>query len=543
MLRNVLTVGGWTMASRVLGFARDMLMAAILGIGPVADAFLVALKLPNLFRRLFGEGAFNAAFVPEFSGLLAAEGRPAAHRFAQETFAVMAFWLGALTILGEVFMPQLMAVLAPGFSAIPAKFTLTVTLSRITFPYLPLICLAALVSGVLNGLDRFTAAAASYVLFNVVSIACILWLTPYVPTAGHALSWGVTASGVAQLGLLVWAMRRAGMALQLPRPRLTPQVRLLLRRMLPGLVGAGVTQLNLAMDVIIASLLPPGTVSLLYYADRVQQLPLGVIGTAVGTALLPLLSRQVRAGEGEASRATLNRAIEYALFLTLPAAVALIVSAWPVMSALFERGAFGAESARLSAQSLAAYALGLPAFVLVKVVAPGFFARGDMATPVRVGVAAVALNLAMNLAFNLRYIVASLGFALQAPYAAWLPSLAHIGPALATSLAAAFNVGWLGVLLARRGSLRPDAQLRRRAVGMVAAAGIMGLALAATQHVLFATPLHGLARVGALVALVAVGIAVYGAAAMALGAGDWQELRRMLARRRRRPVDASPRNE
>jgi putative peptidoglycan lipid II flippase len=532
MLRNVLTVGGWTMASRVLGFARDMLIAAMLGAGPIADAFFVALKLPNLFRRLFGEGAFNAAFVPAFSGLLAAEGRPSAHRFAEETFAVMAFWLGGLTILGEVFMPQMMAVLAPGFEAIPAKFALAVTLSRITFPYLLLICLAALVSGVLNGLDRFTAASASYLLFNVISIACMLWLTPYVPTAGHALSWGVTAAGVAQLALLLWAMRRAGMGLHLPRPRLTPQVRLLLRRMLPGLVGAGVTQLNLAVDVIIASLLPPGTVSLLYYADRVQQLPLGVIGTAVGTALLPLLSRQVRAGEGEASIGTLNRAIEYALFLTLPAAVALIVSALPVMSVLFGRGAFDAESVRLSAQSLAAYALGLPAFVLVKVVAPGFFARGDMATPVRIGVAAVVLNLAMNVVFNLGYIVSSFGIIVLSPYASWLPALAHIGPALATSLAAMFNVGGLGVVLVRHGHLRPDAQLTGRVVRMVAAAAAMGLALAAAQHVLFAAPLHGLERIGALAALVAVGLLAYGAAALVFGAGDWRELGRMLARRR-----------
>src|SRR6516162_5118787 len=481
MLRGVLTVGSWTMVSRVLGFARDMLIAAMVGAGPIADAFFVALKLPNLFRRLFGEGAFNAAFVPAFSGLLAAEGRPSAHRFAEETFAVMAFWLGVLTIAGEAFMPQMMAVLAPGFAAIPEKFALAVELSRITFPYLLLICLAALVSGVLNGLDRFTAASASYVLFNVVSIACMLWLTPYVPTAGHALAWGVTASGVVQLGLLMWAMRRAGMGLSLPRPRLTPQIRVLLRRMLPGLVGAGVTQLNLAVDVIIASLLPAGTVSVLYYADRVQQLPLGVIGTAVGTALLPLLSRQVRAGEAEASRATLNRAIEYALFLTLPAAVALIVSAWPVMWSLFGRGAFDAESARLSSQSLAAYALGLPAFVLVKVLAPGFFARGDTATPVKIGVTAVVLNLAMNVAF--------------------MVPLQHIGPALATSLAAIFNVGWLGLVLARQGHLRPDPQLRRRTARMAAAAAAMGVVLWLTQQVLFGVPLHGMARLAALAVL------------------------------------------
>ncbi|HEY7578004.1 MAG TPA: murein biosynthesis integral membrane protein MurJ [Acetobacteraceae bacterium] len=511
MLRGVLTVGGWTMASRVLGFARDMLIAAILGAGPVADAFFVALKLPNLFRRLFGEGAFNAAFVPAFSGMLAAEGRPAARQFAEETFAVMAFWLGALTIAGEVLMPHVMAVLAPGFLAIPAKFELAVALSRITFPYVLLICLAALVSGVLNGLDRFTAASASYALFNIVSIACMLWLTPYVPTAGHALSWGITASGVAQLGLLMLALRRAGMGLRLPRPRLTPQIRVLLRRMLPGLIGAGVTQLNLAVDVIIASLLPAGTVSLLYYADRVQQLPLGVIGTAVGTALLPLLSRQVRGGEAEAALVTLNRAIEYALFLTLPAAVALIVCAWPVMWTLFGRGAFDAESARLSAQSLAAYAVGLPAFVLVKVLAPGFFARGDTATPVKVGVAAVALNLAMNLAF--------------------MVPLRHIGPALATSLAAIFNVGWLGVVLVRRGHLRLDARLRERLLRMVLATAAMAAVLWLAQGALFASSSH-MARSAALAALVVSGLAGYAVAALFFGACDWRLLQPILGRGR-----------
>jgi putative peptidoglycan lipid II flippase len=512
MLKGVLTVGGWTMISRILGFARDMLIAAILGAGPIADAFFVALKLPNLFRRLFGEGAFNAAFVPAFSGLLAAEGPTEARRFAQETFAVMTFWLGLVTLAGEVFMPQLMLVLAPGFADEPAKFALAVDLSRITFPYLILICLAALVSGVLNGLERFTAASASYVLFNVISIACMLWLTPYVATAGHALSWGVTASGVAQLGLLMWAAQRAGMGLSLPRPRLTPRMRLLLRKMAPGLVGAGVTQLNLAVDVIIASLLPAGTVSLLYYADRVQQLPLGVIGTAVGTAVLPLLSRQVRAGEAREAVTTLNRAIEYALFLTLPACVALIVCAYPVMWALFGRGAFDAQSARLSSQALAAYALGLPAFVLVKVLAPGFFARGDTATPVKVGVAAVALNLAMNVAF--------------------MVPLQHVGPALATSLAAMFNVGWLAIALTRRGQLRLDVQLRRRGIRMAAAAAAMGVVLWLARQVLFGAALHGLTRIAALAVLVAVGLLAYLVTASLLGAVDLKEAARIAVRRR-----------
>ena len=517
MLKSVLTVGGWTMASRVLGFARDMLIAAMLGAGPVADAFFVALKLPNLFRRLFGEGAFNAAFVPAFAGMLQAEGAEAARRFAEEAFSVMAFWLGLVTVAGEIFMPQMMAVLAPGFAAVPAKFALAVELSRITFPYLILICLAALLSGVLNGLDRFVAASASYLLFNAVSIAAMLWLTPYVPTAGHALAWGVTISGVAQLALLMWATARAGMALRIPRPRLTPRMRLLLRRVAPGVVGAGVTQLNLAIDVIIASLLPSGTVSLLYYADRVNQLPLGVIGTAVGTAMLPLLSRQVRAEEEGAAEATLNRALEYALFLTLPAAMALGVAAYPIMWVLFGRGAFDAESARLSAQALTAYALGLPAFVTVKVLAPAYFARGDTATPVKIGMAAVALNLCLNLA-------------LMVP-------LRHVGPALATSLAATFNVAWLGLVLVRRGHLRIDAQLRRRLPRMLLAALAMAAALHFAAAPLFAAAgARGGTRWAALALLVTTGLAAYAIAGQATGAFDMREARRLVLRRGARPA-------
>lgn len=518
MFRNVLTVGGWTLASRLLGFVRDILIAAMLGAGPVADAFIVALKLPNLFRRLFGEGAFNAAFVPIFAGLLGAEGRPAARRFAEEAFAVMTFWLGMLTIVGEVFMPQMMMVLAPGFAAIPTKFALAVTLSRITFPYLVLICLAALVSGVLNGLDRFTAAASSYLLFNIVSIAFLLLLTPHVPTPGHALALGVTVSGMVQLAVLLFAAHRAGMGLRLLRPSLTPQVHALLRRMLPGVIGAGVTQLNLTVDVIIASLLPSGTVSLLYYADRVQQLPLGVLGTAVGTALLPLLSRQVRAGQAEAALGTLNRAIEYALFLTMPAAVALAVIAYPVMWGLFGRGAFGSASALLSSHALIAYATGLPAFVLAKVLAPGFFARGDLTTPVKIGLGAVLLNLILNLAF--------------------MVPLQQVGPALATSLAAMFNVGWMAAVLAWRGQWRPDPRLRQRTLRVAVAAAAMGLVLWGAEHAVFVTTVRGLARFGALAALVAIGLATYGVAAVVFGATDWEDLTQMMRRRAARVPSA-----
>ncbi|MDE2581395.1 MAG: murein biosynthesis integral membrane protein MurJ [Rhodospirillales bacterium] len=520
MLRGILTVGGWTLVSRVLGFARDMLIAARLGAGPVADAFFVALRLPNLFRRLFGEGAFNAAFVPSFSGVLAAEGPETARDFAEQAFAGMILILGLLTIAGEVFMPQVMLGLAPGFAAIPAKFALAVTLSRLTFPYLLLICLAALVSGMLNGLDRFTAASASYVLFNVVTIAALLWLTPYMASAGHALAVGVAASGVAQLGVLLVAVRRVGMGLRLRRPRLTPQMRTLMRRMAPGLVGAGVTQLNLAVDVIIASLLPAGTVSVLYYADRVQQLPLGVIGTAVGTAMLPLLSRQVRTGEVQAAEDTQNRAIEYALFLTLPAALALMVAAGPIVGVLFGRGRFGHADVVLSAHALSAYALGLPAFVLVKVLAPGFFARGDTATPVKIGVGAVVLNLALNIAF--------------------MRPLQQMGPALATSLAAMVNLACLGIVLARRGHLRFDAALRRRAPRMLLAAVAMAAVLLGTRHMLAgALAERGMVRWLGLCALVAAGAASYFAALPLTGAYGARQALGLLARRRLRPAGGS----
>jgi putative peptidoglycan lipid II flippase len=528
VLRGILTVAGWTMASRVLGLLRDMLMAALIGTGPVADAFFVANKLPNLFRRLFGEGAFNAAFVPEFSGLLAAEGQASAQLFAQEAFAVMVFWLGALTILGEIFMPQVMTVFAPGFVAMPEKFALAVELARITFPYLMLICLAALLSGVLNGLDRFAAAAGAPVLYNLFSIAAMLGLTQYVATVGHAVAWGVSASGVVQLALLVWAVQRAGMRLHIPRPRLTPQVRILLRRMAPGLVGASATQLNQVVDVVIASLLPAGTVSLLYYADRMQQLPLGVIGTAVGTALLPLLSRQVRGAEAAAAIATLNRAIEYALFLTLPAALALAVSGFPIMWVLFGRGAFDAESARLSSQALTAYALGLPAVVLLKVLTPAFFARADMAMPVKIGMLTLALNFGLNLVFNAAAVAPA-----GAP--AWLPRLEHIGPPLATSLAALFNLGCLGVVLARRGHLRSDAPMRRRLPRMALAAIAMTGTLWFLQRWLFAPGGYGFAghgaRWAALVALVALGCAAYLLAGQLVGAFDARDALRPLLRR------------
>ncbi len=503
MLKGFLTVGSWTMLSRVLGLVRDQLLAAMMGAGPVQDAYQVAFRLPNLFRRLFGEGAFNAAFVPLFSGVLAREGPEVARGFAREALGVLLFWLLCLTVLGELFMPAVIRAIAPGFGA---NRPLAISLGRITFPYVLLICAAALVSGVLNGLERFGVAAAAYVLFNVVGIAAILFLTPYVGSVAHAAAWGVTASGVAQLGVLMVAAARAGMPLGLPRPRLTPRMRLLMRRMLPGLVGSGITQLNLGVDTIIGTLLPAGSVSLMYFADRVNQLPLGVLGAAAGTTMLPVLTRQVQTGDDAAAHRTQNSAVEYALALTLPAALALVVLAVPILATLFGYGAFTPRDVRLSAQSLAAYACGLPFFVLIKVLAPGFYARGDMTTPVRIGMATLGINLCLNLV-------------LYRP-------LQHVGPPLATSLASLANAAILAAMLLRRGYLRPDRAMLSRLLRMGLAAAAMAGALALLAQGPFAglERRHGLARVAMLGALVLVGMSAYALALQGLGVLDLRGL-------------------
>ena len=494
-----MTIGGWTMASRVLGLVRDMLIAHFLGAGRLSDAYVVANRLPNLFRRLFGEGAFNAAFVPVFSGLLVTEGEDVARGFTEEAFAALAFWLLGLTILGEIFMRPLLHVIAAGFADDPAKFELTVVLARLAFPYLLLICLAALLSGVLNAMDRFVAAAAAPLLYNAFAIGSMFALVPFLPSAGHALAIGVSLSGVAQLALLYWAVRRSGMKLHVPRPRMTPRMRLLLRRMAPGLVGAGITQLSLAVDTVIGTYLPAKSVSFMYYADRINQLPLGVLGIAVGTALLPALSRQVSAGQNDQAIASLNRAIEYALLLTLPAAAALLIIADPILQVLFVGGKFTHADASLSAQALVAYAAGLPAFVLIKVLGPGFFARGDMSTPVRIGMGILGLNVVLSLA-------------LMSP-------LKHVGPPLATTLAMTVNVVLLFVLLLRRGFLVPDRLLLSRLARMGAAAGVMAITLWRLR-MLLSPARGGTVSILVLFVLVSGGLASYGLVAWALGLGS-----------------------
>lgn len=514
LYRAIATVGSWTMASRVLGFARDVSIAAVLGAGPAAEAFVVAFRLPNLFRRLFAEGALAAAFVPVYTGVLEREGRDGARRFASETFVLLGLFLLGMSVLAMAFMPAVVFALAPGFKDDAALFALAVGLSTVTFPYLLFMALTALLGGVLNAHDKFAAAAAAPVVLNLVLLAALgMSAAGVAPAPAAALAWGVALAGVLQFLLVARACARLGLMPRLGRPRLSPAVKRLLVLMGPGVVGAGVVQINLVVATQIASFLEPGAIAWLYYADRLVQLPLGVIGVAVGVALLPALSRSLRQGAAARAEAEQNRAIEFSLLFTLPATAALIAMPLPIVDVLFRRGAFDAGDAAVTADILAAFALGLPAYVLVKTLSPGFFAREDTATPVKVAALAVAVNVALALA-------------LMGP-------LGPVGVALASSAASWANVGLLAAILARRGGLKPDARLARRGAGLLAASALMGAALWGAQAALPGVQtLDFSARLALLAGLVAGGGALFFALAHVMGAARASELAGVLRRRR-----------
>ncbi|MDD9927265.1 MAG: murein biosynthesis integral membrane protein MurJ [Rhodospirillaceae bacterium] len=513
LFRSIATVGGWTMVSRVLGFARDMLIANVIGAGLIADAFFVAFKFPNFFRRLFAEGAFNAAFVPLFAGRLTTDGKEAAVKFAAEVASVLGTVLLVFTLAAMLTMPWLMLGIAPGFTDQPDKFALTVDLTRLTFPYLTFMALVALMGGMLNSLQRFAATAAAPIVLNVVLIAVLLGVRHGVlPDPGHALAWGVAAAGLAQFVWIALACKRAGIGFVPPRPRLTPGVKRLLVLMAPALLGAGVVQVNVVIDVILASTLSEGSVSFLYYADRVNQLPLGVVGVAVGITLLPLLTRQLRSGDAAAALGSQNRAIEFALTLTLPAAAALIAIPGPIVTVLFQRGAFDTASAEATAGALAAFAVGLPAYVLIKALTPGFFAREDTKTPVKVAVVAMIANVVLAVAL--------------------MQVLAHVGIALATALSAWFNATALAVLLVRRGHLAFDARLRRCVPRLILASALMGVAVWWGADWLAGPLGSGEAqRIVALASLVVAGGGLFALAALGTGAVRMTDLRAAVSRR------------
>lgn len=512
LARAIATLGGWTMISRVLGLFRDILLASVLGTDKVADAFFVAFKFPNFFRRLFAEGAFNAAFVPLFTERLTRDGVEPARDFAAQVASVMVTFMLCFTFVMQLAMPWLMYVIAPGFADDPDKFQLAVELTRLTFPYLMFMALTALIAGMLNTLQKFAAAAAAPIVLNVVLIAALLMVRHWhLDPPGHVIATAVSIAGAGQFLLLVLACERAGIMVRLPRPRLTPGVRRVFRLMVPGLIGAGVVQVNLVVDVVLASLLPQGSVSWLYYADRINQLPLGVVGVAVGVALLPMLSRHLSAGQDGAAAHTQNRAIEFALLLTVPAAAALLTIPESIVGVIYQRNAFVAADTIATTGALVAFATGLPAYVLIKAFTPGFFARQDTKTPVKIAVASMTANVVFAVIL--------------------MQVLAHVGIALATACSAWMNAALLAFVLHRRGQLQFDARLRKCVPRILFAAGCMAAVLWGGSRLLAPMLADGsIQKVTGLAVLVIAGLAAYGLVAQLTGAARLGDLRASLRR-------------
>lgn len=512
LVKSTLTVGFFTFISRISGFVRDVMMANLIGASWLSDAFFVAFKLPNFFRRLFAEGAFNAAFIPSFSSILTEQGREAAIKFAGEVMSVLLLVLLVLNALFVVFMPWIMPVFAPGFTDSPEKFDITVALAQITFPYILFISLVSLLGGILNSMGKFAAPAASPILLNLCMIGGMLWLNGLSDTPAHALSYAVFIAGIVQLAWLVFVCLRLDMMPAIYSPRLTKQVKTMLLLMAPAALGSGVQQLNLLIDVVIASHIPDA-VSYLYYADRITELPIGMIGVAVGTVLLPMMSKQIRSGNLAEARTSMNRALELVLLFGLPSTAALLVIAEPVIRVLYQHGAFTPEDMVATKNALIAFTVGLPAFLAVKIFAPGFYANHDTKTPFKIAMICVVVNLFFNLTL--------------------IHSFAHVGMAMATTIAGWVNLGLMAIVLHRRGIFVPDATLRQRLTKLTLASAIMAAALFATEG--FFTSFydqHALMKVVGLSSVIAIGAATYGISVLALKAYDLGEMRRLLRRRR-----------
>jgi putative peptidoglycan lipid II flippase len=505
LTRALGSVGGLTLASRVLGLVRDSLFVSFVGAGFASDAFLVAFRLPNMFRALFAEGAFSAAFIPMFNrkvGDKDGPGLPAGIAFAEDALSVLLPVLIVMTLIIEIFAWPVTFLMSGKFHGVSNdQFAFAVELSRYTFPYLMFISLVSLLGGILNSLHKFWVNAAAPILLNLTLILALLLFhnhDPYVTARNQAIA--VSVSGVLQLLWLAQACWSSGVKLRIRLPQLNPDVKRLMALIWPAAAGAGAVQINLVISTALAaSLLNHGSVTYIYTADRVNQLPLGLIGIGLGTVLLPLISRHLAAGEERAAMEAQNRGMELALLLTLPATVALVLCGAPIVAALYEHGRFGAQDTIFTAQALSAFSIGLPSYILVKVLTPGYYARSDTRTPVRYAMISMAVNLVLNLAF--------------------IVPLKHMGPPLATALASTVNTFLLYRTLRKRGHFVPDQRLLHRTWRLAVAALAMGLVLWLLQGLL--TPyIHGSweVRTMAMLVLVGAGAVVYAIATFILGA-------------------------
>ena len=511
------TIGGLTLVSRIAGFAREMLMSRIMGASAAADAFFVAFRLPNTFRRLFGEGAFSAGFVPLYAQRLHGEnGEVEAKKFSEEVLAVFLPTLVLFTLFFEIIMPLFVAAIS-GYDG--EKLALATFLTRITFPYLLLISLVSLFSGILNSLSRFTAAAFAPALLNLAMLIALIFVPIGGDVSATALAIAVTAGGVLQMGLLWAAAKRAGVSLALRRPRMTPGVRQFVRVVIPATLGAGVYQISAFIDTFFLARLGTGSLSYFNYADRLNQLPLGVIGAALGTAILPQVSRHVGAGEPAKAAHVQAQAAELAMLLCLPAALALSVASGPLISALFEGGRFTAQDAAITAMTLAIIVTGLPAYVLVKVLTPGFYSRQDTATPVKTAGVTLIANVLLNFAL--------------------IPPFGIAGLAAAIAICSWLNCLMLYVILHRRGHFRIEGWLASRIAKQLfagaAMAGALWLVKGALPGFFSGSVGHRLIGVGALIAS---GLAVYFPLVWVIGGMGKEDIQALLRRRGRRGSDS-----
>jgi len=510
--KAVAIFSSFTLISRILGFVRDILSASILGAGLVADCFFVALKLPNFFRRLFAEGAFSASFIPVFSATLAQGGKEEALSFAETAFSSLIMVLLVVVALMEIFAPGVIYILAGGFSSDQAKFQLAVLLTRITFPFLLFISLVSLLGGILNALGKFSETAATPIILNLSMISALIFFSGQFATPAHALALAVSFAGFVQLIWLYLACRRFGYRIRIVKPRMTPKVKEMLIIMMPAALGAGVIQINLMIDMIIASHLPDGSISYLFYADRLNQLPIGVIGVALGTVLLPLLARNIAEGDAKQVSINQNKAIELGLFLTIPAAAAFMIMPFQLIHVLFERNAFTTEDSWQTAWALMAYAAGLPAYVLAKIFSPGYFARKDTRTPVKYALVALVVNMALNLIL--------------------MQYFAHVGLAMATAISAWLNVIMLAGGLMRRGHFTLEARVMARVFKYLLASMVMAAvvwALSGQIGGMFAGHLG--TKITGLLILIGAGVVSYLLMIFLTGAASLQELKSLTGRK------------
>src|SRR5882724_8371184 len=501
MLGRIFTVGGYTLLSRLTGFARDIMLAAILGAGPVADAFFVALRLPNHFRAIFAEGAFNAAFVPAYAHLYG-QSEASAKLFADRIFTLLFTAQVVLLAVAWLFMPQVIAILAPGFSDDPARGELAIALTRITFPYLLLVTLVTLYGGMLNVMHRFASAAAAPIFLNL-SMMATLALAAFFPGAGYAAAWGVLIAGFLEFFLLAGDAARSGILPRFAALKFDDDVRSFFRTLGPATVGSMGTQVALFADTIIATFLPAGALSALYYADRLNQLPIGVIGIAIGTVLLPEMSRRLTSGDHAGAMASQRRAFNFTLLFSVPFVAAFLTVPDVIMRAMFARGAFSKADAVTAGATLAAYAIGLVPFVTIRSAVATFYARKDTATPVKAALTGVAVNVALKVAL--------------------MGTLAQIGLALATAVGAWINLLLVLVFAVRRGYLDLDREWMK-SLAKFAAAGIVlaaALWLTARFAAVYFVQMSAFRDETALLLLIASGAFVYCFSVLLLFGRGW----------------------